>query len=176
MEQPNGTSPTPLCWALMQTQHDALVAVQTLFERLVKARQLPRRTRHQAAWACTQRTVQQALTVYAASQPSPCTDWIGERLTVPPGMRSILPLLRQWKAYDDRCLALGAAITAQIEQYAQTHDDAAQWLDAVQACGVWGYATSLLRRILQAQEPPTIQRDGQDAMAREDTTRAPHGV
>ena len=32
-----------------------------LFERLAKARQLPRRPRHQVAWACTQRTVHQAL-------------------------------------------------------------------------------------------------------------------
>jgi hypothetical protein len=176
MEQPDMTSPTPLCWALMQTQHDALVAVQTLFERLVKARQLPRRTRHQAAWACTQRTVQHALAVYAASQPSPCTDWIGERLTVPPGMRSILPLLRQWQAYDDRCLALGAAITAQIEQYAQTHDDAAQWLDALQACGVWGYATYLVRRILQAQEPPTTRLDRHDVLESEDTTHVQYGA
>src|SRR2546428_3766999 len=114
MEQPDVTLSTPLCWALLHTQHEALVAVQTLFERLAKARQLPRRTRHQVAWACTQRTVHQALAVYAASQPSPGTDWPGDRLTVPSGMRSILPLLRQWKAYDDRCLALGAAITAQI--------------------------------------------------------------
>ena len=176
MEQTHMTSPTPLCWALLQTQHDALVAVQTLFERLIKARQLPRRTRHQVAWACTQRTVQQALAVYAASQPSPCTDWPGDRLTVPPGLRSILPLLRQWQAYDDRCLALGAAITVQIEQYARTHNDAAQWLDAVQACGVWGYATSIVRRILQAQDSPTTRLDRHDAVEREDTTRTQHGA
>ncbi len=176
MEQPDGTFSTPLCWALLQTQHDALVAVQTLFERLAKARQLPRRTRHQVAWACTQRTVQQALAVYAASQPSLCTDWPGEHLTVPPGLRAMLPLLRQWHAYDDRCLALGAAITAQIGHYAQTHDDAAQWLDAIQACGVWGYATYLLRRMLHAQEPPTTRRDRHDAVEREERTRAPHGA
>jgi hypothetical protein len=57
MEQRTVMSPTPLCWALMQTQHDALLAVQTLFERLAQARQLPRRTRHQVAWARTQRIV-----------------------------------------------------------------------------------------------------------------------
>ena len=176
MEQLNVTSSTPLCWALLQTQHEALVAVQALFERLIKARQLPRRTRHQVAWACTQRTVQQALAVYAASQPSPCTDWPGDRLTVPPGMWSILPLLRQWKAYDDRCLALGAAITTQIEQYAQTHDDAAQWLDALQACGVWGYATYLVRRILQAQDPPTTRLDRHDVLESADTTHGQYGA
>src|SRR5712691_7540249 len=176
MEQPDVTLSTPLCWALLHTQHEALVAVQTLFERLAKARQLPRRTRHQVAWACTQRTVHQALAVYAASQPSPCADWPGDHRTVSPDLQAMLPLLRQWQAYDDRCLALGTAITAQITQYAQTHDDAAQWLDALQACGVLGYATSLLRRILQAQEPPTIQLDGQEATALVDTPRPPHGV
>jgi hypothetical protein len=86
----------------------------------------------------------------------------------------MLPLLRQWQAYDERCLALGAAITAQIAQYARTHDDAAQWLDALQACGVWGYATSLLRRILQAQEPPTTRLDCRATVEREDTAGVPH--
>src|SRR5947208_7006099 len=100
MEQPNVTSSTPLCSALLQTQHDALLAVQTLFERLAKARQLPRRPRHQVAWACTQRTVHQALAVYAASHPSPCADWPGAHLTISPDLQVMLPLLRAWQAYD----------------------------------------------------------------------------